>query len=187
MNATTIETERQGAAAHSLTRRAANPAATGAALAWAVLAVVQLTNPTFDDELTSVTDYVNDAVFALALVTTAVAVVLLRVIGSPPVLPIRLVQLGYCLVAVGVGVGLASGHSPDWFAAVGIPGNLLAIVGMVWLGVHGLARGSLPRMIAALAIPTGLFTVVFAEFGSSAVAAAFWGYVLIVAARTNRK
>lgn len=154
-----------------------------AAAAWTLLAVVQLTNPTFDDQLTSAIDYVNDSTFTLALITSAIAGNALHLIGRPRVVPVRLMQLGYVLVAVGVGVGLALGHSPSWFAAVGVPGNLLAIVGMVWLGIHGLARRSLPWWLAGLAIPTGLLTVLFAEFGTSLLAAGFW--LLVVTRATD--
>lgn len=154
-----------------------------AALAWAVLAAIQMANPTFDDQLTTTVDYLNDATFTAALAATAVAADALLRIGAPPAWAVRMVQFGYLLVAAGVSVGLILGHSPSWFAAVGVPGNLVAIIGLVAAGIHGLRRRSLPRPVAALAIPTGLFTVLFSEFGSSLLACVFW---LIVVLRSDR-
>lgn len=144
-----------------------------AALAWTSAAVIAMTNPTFDDQLTTTVDYLNDGSFSLALIATAVTCQHLLRLGAART-PVRLVQAGYLLVAVGVVAGLVLGHSPAWFAAVGVPGNLLALVGMVWLGIHGLVRRTLPRPLAALAIPAGLLAVIGAEFGTSLVAALFW-------------
>ena len=72
--------------------------------------------------------------------------------------------------------GLALGESPGWFAAVGVPGNLLAIVGMVWLGVAVLRRRTLPIRAGVLAILAGLLAVGLSEYGTSALAGAFWLY-----------
>lgn len=153
-----------------------------AALAWAGAAIIGLTNPTFDDQLTTTIDYVNDATFTVALVATAIAALHLLELGAASK-PLRMVQVGYLLVAVGVVAGLVLGHSPSWFAAVGVPGNLIALIGMVWVGVHGLVRRSLPRHLAVLAIPTGLLSVLGAEFGTSLIATAFW---LLVAGTESR-
>ena len=70
----------------------------------------------------------------------------------------------------------APGASPGWFAAVGVPGNLLALVGMVWLGVAALRRRTLPIWAGVLAILAGLLAVALSEYGTSALAGAFWLY-----------
>lgn len=154
-------------------------AAIVAALAWLALGAIQATHPTFDDVLSSPIDYVNDGVFAVALVSTAIAVTGVNLMGIAPRLAALLVAGGYLLVAVGVLVGLAQGHSPDWFAAVGIPGNLLAIIGMVWLGVSIIRHRRLPIWAGGLAILAGLFAVVTAEVGTSAIAGVFWLYIAV--------
>jgi hypothetical protein len=148
-----------------------------AAVAWLALAVIQAMNPTFDDVLNSPIDYTNDSVFTIALVSTAVAVIGLYLVGISPRPAALLVAGGYLLVATGVLAGLAQGHSPSWFAAVGIPGNLLGIIGMIWLGIAIIRHRSLPIWAGILAILAGLFAVVTSEFGTSVIAAIFWMYV----------
>lgn len=146
-------------------------------LAWLLLSVVQATNPTFDAVLDSPIDYVNDATFTVALVCTAVAVVGLKFVGIAPRPAALLVAGGYLLIAVGVVAGLALGHSPDWFVVVGLPGNLLAIVGMIWLGIAIIRRRTLPVWAGVLAILAGLFAVVMSELGTSAITGVFWLYI----------
>ncbi len=146
-------------------------------LGWLVLGVVQATNPTFDGVLNSPIDYVNDGTFSVTLICTAVAVLGVHLAGIAPRPAALLVAGGYLLVAVGVIPALVLGHSPDWFAAVGVPGNLLAIVGMVWLGVAIIRRHTLPVWAGVLAILAGLFAVVAAEIGTSAIAGIFWLYM----------
>jgi hypothetical membrane protein len=146
-------------------------------LAWLVLGGIQAMNPTFDDVLESPIDYVNDGTFTVALVSTAVAVIGLHLAGIAPRPAALLVAGGYLLVAVGVFVGLLQGHSPRWFAAVGVPGNLLAVIGMVWMGITMIRRCPLPVWAGVLAILAGLFAVVTAENGTSVIAGVFWLYI----------
>lgn len=146
-------------------------------LAWLLLGAIQAVNPTFDEVLDSPIDYVNDGTFTVALICTAVAVIGLHLAGIAPRPAALLVAGGYLLVALGVLAGLVQGHSPDWFAAVGVPGNLLAIIGMVWLGITIIRRRPLPIWAGVLAILAGLFAVVTAEVGTSAIAGIFWLYI----------
>lgn len=147
------------------------------ALAWLVLSVVQATNLTFDEVLDSPIDYVSDGTFTVALVCTAVAIIGLKIAGVAPRPAALLVAGGYLLIAVGVIAGLVLGRSPDWFVVVGLPGNLLAIIGMVWLGVAIIRRHTLPVWAGVLAILAGLFAVVMSELGTSIFAAGFWLYI----------
>ena len=66
---------------------------------------------------------------------------------------------------------------PDWFIFLGGPGNLLAIVGWLILGVTSSRRRLLPRWTAVLGAVGGVFAVVFAEFGSEILIATFWLYI----------
>jgi hypothetical protein len=72
---------------------------------------------------------------------------------------------------------LALGHSPSWFAAVGIPGNLLWLAGLIGLGRATARSRALPRWVA-YALPLGLIALLpFGELGGSLLTAAVWGYV----------
>ena len=145
--------------------------------AWLVLSVVQATNLIFDEILDSPIDYVNDGTFTVALVCTAVAMIGLKTAGVAPRPAALLAAGGYLLIAVGVIAGLVLGYSPDWFAIVGLPGNLLAIIGMIWLGVAIIRHRPLPIWVGVLAIFAGLFAVVMSELGTSIFAAVFWLYI----------
>lgn len=146
-------------------------------LGWLVIGVVQATNPTFDGVLNSPIDYVNDGTFAVSLICTAAAVIGVHLAGIAPRPAALLVATGYLLVAVGVIPALVLGYSPDWFVVVGLPGNLLAIIGMVWLGVAIIRRHTLPVWAGVLAILGGLFAVATAEIGTSVIAGIFWLYI----------
>lgn len=167
---------------HGIDRTARHTQAFGlaailAGLGWLVIGVVQATNPTFDGVLNSPIDYVNDGTFAVTLICTAAAVIGVHLAGIAPRPAALLVATGYLLVAVGVIPALVLGYSPDWFVVVGLPGNLLAIIGMVWLGVAIIRRRPLPIWAGVLAILAGLFAVVMSELGTSVIAAAFWLYI----------
>ena len=145
-----------------------------AALCYLVLTGIQVTNPAFDDELTTVVDYVNDGSFLAAMVLSVICLVGARGRLRWPATPVILAGVGQSLVSLGVAAGLVTGTSPDWFALVGLPGNLLAFVGYLWLGVWAWRHRAVPRWAAALlwfAIPVG---VGVAEFGGSIVLALAW-------------
>ena len=149
-------------------------AALVAAAALTVLAGVHATHGTFDDRLTTTADYLNDGSFTVALVALALAATGLR---GAPAWALRCAVAGPLLVAVGVIAGLATGESPGWFAAVGVPGNLLWLAGTVALGRWAWRSGALPRPLAlgvALTVPTAL---ILAEIGGSAVAAVAWAAI----------
>ena len=86
----------------------------------------------------------------------------------------RLINVGYGLVAVGVMAGMILREDPDWFAAVGIPGNLLAMAGWISFGIASARTHRLPRWLATLAAIGGVFAVLFADFGSGVLIGWFW-------------
>jgi hypothetical protein len=145
--------------------------------AWILEAGIQATNPTFTDVLDSPIDYLNVIAFTIALVATAIAAVGLYRTGFVGRIPAALVAIGYSLLAFGVAVGILLGESPEWFWVVGLPGNLMALIGMVWLGISIMRRKTLPVWVGVLAIAGGLFAVVMAEFGTSVIAGVFWLYI----------
>ena len=139
------------------------------AAAFLVLTGIHVTHGTFDDQLTSFADYANDTSFTIALLGSAAAAQLLRRAGAGRK-AVVLATFGPLLVAVGVVAGLVLGHSPSWFAVVGVPGNLLWLIGLIALAVwHHRAR-VLPAWGYALPLIM-IFGVVVAEIGGSVVAA----------------
>jgi hypothetical protein len=148
-----------------------------AAAAFAVGAGIHVTHGTFDSELTTTVDYANDIAFTLGLAGCAAASVPLgRLVDAARWARVAAV-VGPLLVAVGVAAGLALGHSPSWFAAVGIPGNLMWLAGLIGLGRATARSRALPRWVA-YALPLGLIALLpFGEFGGSLLTAAVWGYV----------
>ncbi len=89
----------------------------------------------------------------------------------------QLIIVGYALVAFGVAAGFVLRDDPDWFVVVGIPGNLLAIIGWITLGITSTKQRLLPRWAAILGAVGGVFAVLFAEFGSGVLIGSFWLYL----------
>lgn len=148
-----------------------------AAAAFAVGAGIHVTHGTFDSDLTSTVDYANDIAFTLGLLGCAAAAVPLgRIVDAGRWARVAAIA-GPLLVAVGVAAGVVLGHSPSWFAAVGVPGNLLWLGGLIGLGRATARSRALPRWVA-YALPLGLIALLpFGEFGGSLLTAALWGYV----------
>ena len=166
-----------GSAAGRTTGDRLGLAGLAAAAAQVVAFAIHVTHGTFDDRLTSTVDYLNDAAFTVALLGGALCLVGLRRSLDAPRVPVALAVVGACLVALGVLAGLATGESPAWFAAVGVPGNLLILVGSIALAVWAWRSRRLPRLCAlgfALLVPVGL---VLAEFGGTILPAVFWAYL----------
>ena len=140
------------------------------AAAFLVLAGIHVTHGTFDDQLTTAVDYANDSAFTIALLGSAAAAQLLRSHGAGAK-GVFLATFGPLLVAVGVGAGLVLGHSPSWFAAAGVPGNLLWLAGLIVLAVWARRSRALPAWLA-FALPLCVICGVgLGEFGGSVVAA----------------
>jgi hypothetical protein len=141
-----------------------------------VLASVHATHGTFDDQLTTTADYLNDGSFTLALVAFALAVQGFARL-APPRWALRLATIGPLLVAAGVAPALATGESPGWFAAVGVPGNLMWLVGTIALGVWAWRSRAIPRPLAAGVAATVPFALILAEIGGSAIPAIVWAAI----------
>jgi uncharacterized delta-60 repeat protein len=140
-------------------------ALTAIVLAWGV-------SPT--DELGRTVDYVRDGTFALTLLLTIAAAATLGPTLGISRRAFGLVALGELLVFVGVLVGLVTGASPSWFVAVGLPGNLLAFLGLALIGRHAWRTRAFPRWLAVLfflAVPLGIG---IAEYGGVLIPAALW-------------
>ncbi len=138
--------------------------------AFLALAGIHVTHGTFDAQLTSAVDYANDTLFTLGLLGAAAAAQLLRRHGAGARATL-LATFGPLLVAAGVVAGLVLGHSPSWFAAVGVPGNLLWLTGLILVAARALRAGTLPAPLA-LALPLCVVCGVgMAEFGGSIVPA----------------
>jgi len=151
-----------------------------AAVAYLGLAAIQIPHGPFDDELTTTIDYVNDGTFAAALLLSVVGILALGAAIAASRAAIALAAVGQLLVFVGVAAGLLTGESPSWFAAVGVPGNLLALIGMTMLAWHAWRTKALPAWLAVLmvlAVPVG---VGVAEYGGSVIPGLVW---LLVGAR----
>jgi hypothetical protein len=126
------------------------------------------------DELGRTVDYVGNSTFAVTLLLTIAAAAALRPGLGISRRALGLVAIGELLVFVGVLVGLVTGASPSWFAAVGLPGNLLAFAGFALIGRHVWRTRALPRWVAVLfflAVPLGIG---IAEFGGTIIPAALW-------------
>ena len=154
-------------------QQAPGAAAFVAGLALILLAGIHVTHGTFDDQLTSTVDYLNDGSFSVALICGAIALTGLAAHGAPTRW-IRVAGAGQLLVCTGVVAGIAAGESPGWFAVVAIPGLLSWLVGCIALAVWCHRGAVLPTPLAvgiAVLMPT---TVILGEFGGSAIAAIVW-------------
>jgi hypothetical protein len=152
-------------------------AAAIAAVAGLVGIVIQLTNPTFDSEFTTTVDWVNEVTFTHFITASMVAMwgmvreqIASRVGGMVFI-------SGQGLLLAGMLPGFALGYSPDWFVVVGLPGNLLALIGMTLIAVYSWRRRTLPRVIAVLLPLSVLIGIGVAEFGGGVVIAIVWGAI----------
>ena len=152
-------------------QRTAGLLALAGAAAYLVLVPVHLTHGTFDGSLETTADYVNDIAFLSALLLTVPA---LLVLGAARGLPRRAtvaIAVGQGLVAVGVAAGLMAGESPSWFAAVGLPGNLIAFAAWIVVARRATEYPMPVRILMAVSVPFGLLG---GEIGLTIVPAALW-------------
>jgi hypothetical protein len=166
-----------GAAAGHRTGDRLGLAGLAAAAAQLAAFAIHVTHGSFDDRLTSTVDYLNDIAFTVALLGGALCLLGLRRSFGAPRIPVAVAVAGSCLVAAGVLAGLVTGESPSWFAAVGVPGNLLLLGSSLALAVWVWRSRRLPRLCAvgfALLVPVGL---ILAEFGGTLLPAALWAYL----------
>ena len=124
--------------------------------------------------------------FLVTLVATTLALAATSAAGVAPRRPAVLAIVGYGAIAVGVFIGILLGEDPDWFFLIGGPGNLLAAIGMVWIGIHVIVSQVWPRWTGVLFVLAGLFSVLFAELGTSLLAVVLWSVVGWRLTRENR-
>lgn len=120
---------------------------------------------------------VREVAFFVYLVGSIVALSSARHAKVVVVRAARMTSIGYALVAFGVAAGFVLRDDPEWFVVVGIPGNLLAIIGWIFLGITSSRQRLLPRWAAILGAVGGVFAVLFAEFGSGVLIGSFWLYL----------
>jgi hypothetical protein len=140
----------------------------------ALTAIVLVWGVSETDELGRAVDYVRDSTFAATLLLTIAAAAALRPGLGISRRALGLVAIGELLVFIGVLVGLVTGASPSWFAAVGLPGNLLVFTGFALIGRHVWRTRAFPRSVAVLfflSVPLGIGV---AEYGGTIIAAALW-------------
>ena len=145
-----------------------------AAVAYLVLAGIQLTNPPFDGTLTSPIDYANDASFMAGMLFTIATLIGLRKHCGASKGAVIIATVGLAMVSAGVSVALVTGSDPEWFVVLGLPGNLLAWAGHIWLGVWAWRRRALPRWVAALLFVVVPVTLLLADLGGGILAGMLW-------------
>ena len=152
-------------------------AAAIAAVAALVLTVIQVTNPTFDSEFTGAVDWANEISFSLLAAASLVAMWGMITESIAPRVGGLMFIGGWGLLLIGLLPGFALGYSPGWFAVVGLPGNLIALIGLTLCAVYSWRRRTLPRVIAVLLPLSVLLGVGAAEVGGSIVTAVVWGAI----------
>jgi len=146
-------------------------------MAFIVLAWIGATNPPFHGHLDTTVEYRSDAFLSAALVLTIAGLVALRRLQGAPRGAVETAVAGQLLLLIGVGAGLALGEVPSWFAAVGVPGNLLWLIGTVRIGRHTWRVRVFPRWTAVaigLTVPAG---IVLGEFGGGVLPGVLWIYL----------
>lgn len=154
-------------------------AAVIASVAAVVNSVIQLTNPTFDSEFTSAVDWANELSFTLLVAASMVAMWGLVVTEFAPRRGGITFVTGQAILLAGLLPGFVLGHAPEWFAAAGLPGNLVALVGAVIVAVYAWRHATLGRVTAVLLPLSVLVGVGIAEHGGGLVAATVWGTVAL--------
>jgi len=137
----------------------------GCALALAIYHTISTSMPSADYD--SLGGNLLEVAFFAYLVSSVVAIGMVQRASLTTTLAARLIGMGYTLVAFGVAAGFVLRDDPDWFLILAGPGNLLALIGWIMLGVSGARKRLIPRWTAVLGAVGGVFAVIFAEFGSS--------------------
>lgn len=166
-------------------RRSAAWAASATAAALALVLVLRdgPSKPDFSDPL----QYVQDGLFLAYLVAASLALVLAARAGLVARTAARLIALGYGLLVIGVSAGMALREDPEWFAAIGGPGNLLAGIGFVVLTVAAVRRRTMPVPLAVFGGIAGFFAVLFSELGSGVLVAVFFACLALTAPRSAQQ
>jgi hypothetical protein len=143
-----------------------------AAITMALTLVLTPGPPTADYETAS--GLAHEALTLLYLILSIAAALVSRRLGDLPGRGPLLVAAGYGLLVVGVGAGLALREDPEWFAVLGLPGNLLASVGFVVAALAGWRSKSIPGWAALLLGVGGFVAVLAAELGTPVLIGCYW-------------
>ena len=150
-------------------------AAAVAAAAYAVLGFVVSWKGTGAGEYAHAYEYVIGYALVIAVLAVAVAVDAFR---SRTTWGPLLARIGAVILAVGVMWGNLTGDEVAWFAALGVPGNLLLFAGCLVIARRLWPDGGRTRVFAVLLALSQPLALVGAEVGGGFVASAAW---LIVA------
>jgi hypothetical protein len=163
------------ASAATLRAPARRPLAAATGLTAIGLAVYHLVTPgspqaTFG----SFSDWLRDLLFLGYLVLSVAAISAAHRTRVAPRAAFLLVTAGYGLIALGVAAGLVLQEDPSWFFVLGGPGILLSVAGFLTWAVLGARRRMLPVWGAVWCAVGGMFAILGAEAGLSAVVGSFW-------------
>jgi hypothetical protein len=149
----------------------ARAAAAVAAASYAVLGLVVTWKGTGEGEYAHAYEYVIGYALVLAMLAVGVTVGAFR---SRTTWGPLLVRIGAVILAAGVMWGNLSGDDLAWFAALGVPGNLLLFAGCLVIARRLWPDGGRTRLFAFLLALSQPAALVGAEIGGGFVGAAAW-------------
>jgi hypothetical protein len=142
------------------------------AIAMALTQVLTPGPPTADYE--SASGLAREGLTLTLLVFSIAAVLVSRRLGDLPGKGPLLVAVGYGLLVVGVAAGLALREDPEWFAVLGLPGNLLASIGFIVAALAGWRSRRIPGWAAVLLGAGGFVAILGAELGTTVLIGCYW-------------
>lgn len=140
--------------------------------AYLALAGLLAFSPPYEHQYTTV-NYASDAAFLIALLASIPAM-LAFASSLDRQLPGVLYSCGAALLSGGVLAELAAGHALSWFVVVGVTGNLLGMIGTIWLAVVARRERAVPVALITLLVLYVPIGVGVAGIGGSIVPAMFW-------------
>jgi hypothetical protein len=142
------------------------------AIAMALTQVLTPGPPTADYE--SASGLAREGLTLVLLLFSVAAVLVSRRLGDLPGRGPLLVAVGYGLLVVGVAAGLALQEDPEWFAVLGLPGNLLASIGFIVAALAGWRSRRIPGWAALLLGVGGFVAILGAELGTTVLVGCYW-------------
>jgi hypothetical protein len=142
------------------------------AIAMALTQVLTPGPPTADYE--SASGVAREALTLVLLLFSIAAVLVSRRLGDLPGRGPLFVAVGYGLLVVGVAAGLALREDPEWFAVLGLPGNLLASIGFIVAALAGWRARRIPGWAALLLGVGGFVAILGSEFGTTVLIGCYW-------------